>query len=151
MSDPGYVPVPERKSARTDDFITCLEAREEVAPTTANDTAYLGEMDRAPSTRSLLNKMCKRFNQSMAMGSVAMGAQPKRNPKHWKAGMKENYRWVQPCFNIKNAEVPYKTTSKPIVVAIWATCKLCKFKSPGLKSVCSENKARQLFIVDWMC
>ena len=87
----------------------------------------------------------------MAMGSAAAGAPPRRNPKRRKAGIKENYRWVLPCFDIKNVEMPCKTTGKPILVAIWATCKLCKFNSPGCKAYGVENEARQLSVVDWMC
>ena len=34
----------------------------------------LEEMDRALPIHSNVKKMCKRFNQSMAMGSTAMGA-----------------------------------------------------------------------------
>ena len=57
------------------------------------------------------------------------GAPLKGNTKHWKASIKENYRCVHPCFDIKDYKVKCKTTGKPIVVAIWATCRLCKFKS----------------------
>ena len=68
------------------------------------------------------------------------GGTPRRNPKRRKAGIKENYRWVLPCFDIKNVEMPYKTTGKPILVAIWATCKLCKFKSPGCRAYGLKTK-----------
>ena len=61
------------------------------------------------------------------------GAPLKRNPKRQKVGIKENYSWVHPCFIIKEDKVTCKTTSKQIVVAIWATCRLCKFKSPDCK------------------
>ena len=72
-SDPLYVLVPGCESSGTDDSVTCLEVGEEVAPTAANDTARLEEMDRAQSTCARLNKMCKRFNRSMAMGLAAIG------------------------------------------------------------------------------
>ena len=98
--DPLYVLVPEPKSSRTDDSVTCLEGGEEVAPTTADDITCLQEMDRAPPTHAKVNKMCKKFSRSIAMGSGEKGAPPKRNLKHWKAGIKENYIWVHPCFII---------------------------------------------------
>ena len=60
--DPPYVAVPEPKSSRTDDSVTCLEGGEEVAPTTADETACLQEMDMAPPTRAKVNKMCKKFS-----------------------------------------------------------------------------------------
>ena len=84
--------------------------------------------------------MCKKFSWSMAMGSGATGEPPKRNPKHWKAGIKENYSWVHLCFTIKDDNVTYKVTGKPIVVAIWATCKLCKFKSPDCRAYSVKTK-----------
>ena len=79
--DPPYVPVPEPESSGTDDSVTCLEGGEEVAPTTADDTACLQETDRAPPTRVKVNKMCKKFSRSMAMGLGCDGGTPKRNPK----------------------------------------------------------------------
>ena len=137
-----YVPVPEPESSGTDDSVTCLEGGEEVARTTADDTAWLQETDRAPPTRAKVNKMCKKFSRSMAMGSGAMGAPPKRNPKRRKAGIKENYSWVNPCFIIKENKVTCKTTGKQIVVAIWATCRLCKFKSPDCRAYGVKTKPR---------
>ena len=117
-----------------------MEGGEEVAPTTTNDTACLQEIDRAPPTHVKVNKMCKKFNRSMAMGSGATGVPPKRNPKRQKAGIMENYNWVHPCFIIKDNKVTYKTTSKQILVAIWATCRFCKFKSPDCRAYGMKTK-----------
>ena len=139
-SDPLYVPVPEPESSGTDDSVTWLEGGEEVATTTADDTACLQETDRAPPNRVKVNKMCKKFSRSMAMGSGATGAPLKRNPKCRKAGIKENYSWVHPCFIIKEDKVTCKTTGKQIVVAIWAICKLCKFKSPDCRAYGVKTK-----------
>ena len=113
-----------------------LEGGEEVAPTTIDDTACLQETDRAPPTSAKVNKMCKKLNRSMAMGSGAMGAHLKRNPTCGKAGIKENYSWVHPCLIIKGDE----TTGKQIVVAIWVTCRLCKFKSLDCKAYRMKKK-----------
>ena len=74
---PLYVPIPDSKSSETDDFLICLEAREKVAPVTSNDTTCLEEMDKAMPIHASVKKMYKRFNQSMAKGSVTMGAPPK--------------------------------------------------------------------------
>ena len=101
-------------------------------------TACLKEMDRALSIHLNVKKICKRFNQSMAMGLAAMGESPKRNPKRLKAANKEQYRWLLLCFHVKEDEMPYKRTGKSKVVAIWATCKLCKFK---LQSLWREDEA----------
>ena len=95
----------ETESSRTDGSVTCLEGGEEVALTTADDIACLQEMDRAPPTRVKVNKLCKKFNRSMAMGSGETVATPKRDPKRRKAGIQENYRWVHPCFIIKEYKV----------------------------------------------
>ena len=110
-SDPPYVRVLEPESSGTDDSITCLEGGEEVAPTTAENTACLQETDRAPPTHVKVNKMCKKFNRWMAMLSGAIGAPLKRNPKHWKEDIKENYSWVHQCFIIKEDKVTCKTTN----------------------------------------
>ena len=80
-SDLPYVMVPKPESFGTDDFVMCLEGGEEVASTTANDTAGLQKTDRALPTYAKVNKMCKKFDQSMVMGSVATEAPLKRNPK----------------------------------------------------------------------
>ena len=90
-SDPTYVPGSEPESSGTDYFVTCLEGGEEVVPTTADDTTCLQETDRAPPTRAKVKKMCKKLSRSMAMRSGVMVAPLKRNPKSWKAGIKENY------------------------------------------------------------
>ena len=132
-SDLPYVPVAEPKSFRIDDTVTCLESGEEIAPTTAGDTACLQEIDRTPCTHEKVNKMCKKFSRLMAMGSGATGKSPKRNPKCQKAGIKENYSWMHPCFIIIEDKVTCQMTGKQIVVAIWAICRLCKFKLPDCK------------------
>ena len=64
----------------------------------------------------------------MAMGQVQVGT-PKKEPKTSKASIKENHSRVHPCFIIKDDKVTCKTADKQLVVAIWATCRLCKFKS----------------------
>ena len=138
--DSLYILVREPKSFGNGVSVTCLKGGEEVAPTTADDTACLKETDMAPPTRAMVNKMCKKFSQSMAMGSGETGAPPKRNPKCWKVDIKENYNWVQLCFIIKYDKVTCKTTSKQIVVAIWAICKLCKFKSLDCRAYGMKTK-----------
>ena len=82
--DPPYVPVPEPKSSRTDDSVTCLEGGEEVAPTTSDDIAYLQETDKAPPTLAKVNKMCKKFNLSIAMGSGARDVPRPKIPRREK-------------------------------------------------------------------
>ena len=139
-SDPLYVPIPEPESSGTDESVTCLEGGEEVAPTTAHDTACGQEADRAPPTCAKLNKMCKKFSRSMATGSGVTGAPPKRNPKRRRVSIKENYNWVHPCLIIKDDNVTYKTTCKQIVLAIWATCRLRKFKSPDCRAYGVKTK-----------
>ena len=76
----------------------------------------------------------------MVMGSGATGAPPKSNPTHRKAGIKKNYSWVDPCFIIKEDKVTCKMTGKQIVVVIWATCRLCKFKSPDCRAYGMKTK-----------
>ena len=76
----------------------------------------------------------------MEMGSRAMGAPPKRKPKYQKVGIKEKYNWVHPCFIITNDKVTYKTTGKQIVVAILATCRLCKFKLLDCRAFGAKTK-----------
>ena len=86
-----------------------------MAPTTADDTACLQETYRGPPTHAKVNKMCKRFSRSMAMGLGATGASPKRNLKHRKVGIKENYCRVHPCFISKDD----KGTCKRPVSRVW--------------------------------
>ena len=73
MSDLSYVLVLGPKSSRVGDSAMCLEPREEVVPTTTDDTTCLEEMDKSFPIHRNMNKMWKGFNQSMAMGLPTMG------------------------------------------------------------------------------
>ena len=97
-------------------------------------------MDRALPIHANVKKMCNRFKQSMAMVDRD-GGTPKRNLKRQKAANKEHYKWVLPCFHVKEDEMPCKITGKLKALAVWTTCKLCKFKSPGCRVYGVKTKA----------
>ena len=78
--DPPYVPISDSESFGHHDSVIGLEPKEEVAPNTANDTACLEEMDRDLPIYANVKKMCKRFNQSMVVGSAAMETLQKGTP-----------------------------------------------------------------------
>ena len=60
----------------------------------------------------------------------------KRNVKRPKRTTRERlpghtYKWVLPCYDVKEVSKPRPGYKKPKVVAIWATCILCKVQIPG--------------------
>ena len=80
-SDPPYVPLSDSESSRNDESVIGLELEEAAAPTTADETACLEEMDRALPIHANVKKMCNRSKESMVMGSTAMVELLKGNPK----------------------------------------------------------------------
>ena len=98
-----------------------------------------------------MKKMCRRFELSMAMGLGTIRATPRRNPNREKTASKEHYRWMLLCFNAVEDTVLCGRTNKLKVVAIWAPCKLCKFKSPGCGPYGVKTRTRNFVLQIFIC
>ena len=139
-SNPPYVPIQDSKSFGINNFVMCQESGEVEAHTISADTAYLEEIDSVLPIHVDVKKMCRRFNWLTVMGWVATEPPPKRNPKHQKETIKEHYIWVLPCFDVIEDVMHYERIGMPKVAATWATCKICKFKSPGCREYGMKTK-----------
>ena len=63
----------------------------------------------------------------------------KRNVKRQKCttrerGPDQTYKWVVPCYDMNEVSKLCPRYKKDQVLAIWATCKLCKYKNPDFKA-----------------
>ena len=50
------------------------------------------------------------------------------------------YKWVVPCYNVNKMSKPCLGYKKDQVIAIWVTCKLCKYKSLDFKAFGLKTK-----------
>ena len=69
----------------------------------------------------------------------------KKNVKRAKRTTRERlpghtYKWVLPCYDVKEVSKPCPGYKKPKVLAIWATCKLCRYKDPDFKAFGVKTK-----------
>ena len=69
----------------------------------------------------------------------------KRNVKRAKRTTRERlpghtYKWVLPCYDVKEVSKPRLGYKKPKVVAIWAICILWKYKYPDFKAFGVKTK-----------
>ena len=77
--------------------------------------------------------------------NVQKGSAAKRNVKRQKRTTRERgpgqtYKWVIPCCDMKEVSKPCPGYKKDQVLAIWATCKLCKYKNPDFKAFGVKTK-----------
>ena len=52
----------------------------------------------------------------------------------------QTYKRVVHCYDVKEVFKPHPGYKKDQVLAIWATCKLCKYKKPGFKAFSVKTK-----------
>ena len=93
------------------------------------------------------------FNGSMSMGSCAMWATPKQNPKRQKTASKEHYRWVLLCFDVQEDTDPCGRTNKPKANdrSHLGDLQTLQVQIARLKIIQCEDKYGELSVMVWMC